>query len=186
MTCSSNVSEVARLERRWRKTTERARSRRRFAPHSPLFCRDLPITAGLTPAHRHARIQINGPAINPNAFAPNIAPSSSPGYPTAAVSGGPRVCGMATSPLPSRGYPKRGQKMEKKGGQLGGNRGKRCPACAARLHTPSVCWGCMRSFECHHIFGTSQNNVLWPASETDLHTRAMPTSTTLLPWATTG
>ena len=68
-------------------------------------------------------IQINGPAIDPNALPPNITPSSSPGHLTPALSG----------------FPNTGTKNGKKGGQPGDNRGRLCPARARSLtysHNP--------------------------------------------------
>ena len=59
------------------------------------------------------RIQINVPAIHPNALPPNITPSCSPSYLIPATLG-------ATSPLPSQGSPTRGQKIEKSGDNGGG------------------------------------------------------------------
>ena len=63
---------------------------------------------------------------------PKHHPLLQPGLPNPCRLGGPRVGGMATSPLPSWGSPTRGQKNGGKRGQPGGNRGKICPAHPAR------------------------------------------------------
>ena len=62
-------------------------------------------------------IQINGPAIYPNALPPNITPSSSPGYLTPALSG-----------------VQHGQKMGKRGGNWG-KWGKTSPGALTYSHT---------------------------------------------------
>ena len=71
-------------------------------------------------------IQINVPAIYPNALPPDTTPSSSPGYLTPAVSETHVWAERLHHPCFS-GAPNTGTKNGEKGGQLGENRGKLCP-----------------------------------------------------------
>ena len=72
-------------------------------------------------------IRINGLAIYTIALPPNITPSSSPGYLTPAVWGGHVWAEWLQHPCLLGGVPGMRTKNGKKGGQLGGNRGKLCP-----------------------------------------------------------
>ena len=91
-----------------------------------------------TPGARAPGIQINGPATHPNALPPNITPSSSPGSLTPAVSGAHVWAGWLHHLCLLGGSQTRGQKMRKKGGQLGGNRGELCPARPAHAWRANV------------------------------------------------
>ena len=80
-------------------------------------------------------IQINIPAIHPNAVPLNIAPSSSPGYLTPAVPGAHVLAEWRHHPC-LLGVPTRRQKYGKKGGtteKIGGNHAR----CARRPTVPS-------------------------------------------------
>ena len=84
-------------------------------------------------------IQINGPAIYPNALPPNITPSSSPGYLTPAVSGAHVWAEWPCHPCLC-GAPNTGDKKH-----LGENRGKLCPArpaCARCANILSIMLNC--------------------------------------------
>ena len=84
----------------------------------PTSCR----TEGTVACTRRAR-HPNQCSIHPNALPPKHHSLLQPRLPNPCRLGGPRVGGMAPLPLPSRGSPTRGQKMGKKGGNWGGNRG---------------------------------------------------------------
>ena len=106
----------------------------------------LPIAVGLrgvgvpegTFARRAPGTQLNALAIYPNALPPNNQ-SLQPSLPDPCRLGGPRVGGLATSPLPSQGSPTRDKKWGKGGDLWGTIRGKLCLAqCRTlpALHVP--------------------------------------------------